>query len=104
MVEDALELLACPRCGGALRKPLRCASCGAEFGAPAGVPELRLPSDVRTEAVREFYAQAPSRAIRRATAIPGCGRERSAAIWPGCSTRRSPATRASRRWAAGPGR
>ncbi|HKB77111.1 MAG TPA: class I SAM-dependent methyltransferase, partial [Myxococcales bacterium] len=59
MVEDALELLACPRCGGALRKPLRCASCGAEFGAPAGVPELRLPSDVRTEAVREFYAQAP---------------------------------------------
>ncbi len=59
MLDEALDLLACPRCGGPLRRPLRCASCGAEYGAERGVPELRLDADARTETVREFYAQAP---------------------------------------------
>jgi len=59
MLQDALELLACPRCGGPLRAPLRCTACDVEYGAPKGIPELRLPADARTETVREFYAQAP---------------------------------------------
>jgi len=59
MLAEALELLACPRCGGPLRAPLRCVSCGVDYGAPQGIPELRLPADARTETVREFYAHAP---------------------------------------------
>jgi 2-polyprenyl-3-methyl-5-hydroxy-6-metoxy-1,4-benzoquinol methylase len=52
------ELLACPRCAGELRR-LRCGSCGVQYAAPGGIPDLRLPADARTEAVREFYARAP---------------------------------------------
>jgi 2-polyprenyl-3-methyl-5-hydroxy-6-metoxy-1,4-benzoquinol methylase len=52
------ELIACPRCAGELRR-LRCGSCGVQFAAPGGIPDLRLPTDARTEAVREFYARAP---------------------------------------------
>src|SRR5438132_1094896 len=59
MLQEALALLACPRCAGALRKSLRCASCGAEYGAAGGIPELRLPADARTENVRDFYSHAP---------------------------------------------
>ncbi|HET9752306.1 MAG TPA: class I SAM-dependent methyltransferase [Myxococcales bacterium] len=51
-------LLACPRCGGEL-PALRCASCGVQYAAPGGIPDLRLPSGSRTERVRQFYAQAP---------------------------------------------
>ena len=59
MLAEAIELLACPRCGGPLRAPLRCASCRSDYGAPNGIPELRLEADGRTEAVRGFYSQAP---------------------------------------------
>ncbi len=59
MLDEMLDLLACPRCGGRLRRPLRCASCSVEYGAERGVPELRLDADARTETVREFYGQAP---------------------------------------------
>ena len=52
------DLLACPRCGGALAR-LRCAACGEQYRAPGGIPDLRLPADARTESVREFYARAP---------------------------------------------
>ncbi len=52
------ELLACPRCGGALAQ-LLCRACGAQYRAPGGIPDLRIPSDSRTERVREFYARAP---------------------------------------------
>lgn len=52
------DLLACPRCAGELRS-LRCEPCGAQYEAPGGIPDLRLPADGRTEAVREFYARAP---------------------------------------------
>jgi 2-polyprenyl-3-methyl-5-hydroxy-6-metoxy-1,4-benzoquinol methylase len=51
-------LLACPRCAGDLRD-LRCGSCGVQYAAPGGIPDLRLPADARTEAVREFYARSP---------------------------------------------
>ena len=67
------DLLACPRCGGALgasgepRGPsnansparLRCGACGEQYSAPGGIPDLRIPSDARTERVRAFYARAP---------------------------------------------
>jgi len=59
MLEEALELLACPRCGGRLRTQLRCGPCGVEYAAAKGIPELRLSADARTETVRHFYAQAP---------------------------------------------
>ncbi len=52
------ELLACPRCAGELRG-LRCESCDVQYTAPGGIPDLRVPADARTEAVREFYARAP---------------------------------------------
>jgi len=60
MLEEALELLACPRCGGALSAPpLSCRRCAAEYEVRDGIPDLRLPADARTEAVRAFYSEAP---------------------------------------------
>src|SRR6188472_2916388 len=53
------ELLACPSCGGSLAADWSCAGCGLGFTAPAGIPDLRLPGDSRTEAVRRFYDRAP---------------------------------------------
>ena len=52
------DLLACPRCGGGLGG-LRCSVCGEQYPAAGGIPNLRIPSDARTERVREFYARAP---------------------------------------------
>jgi 2-polyprenyl-3-methyl-5-hydroxy-6-metoxy-1,4-benzoquinol methylase len=52
------DLLACPRCGGPLRA-LRCDACPAQYDAPGGIPDLRLPADVRMEQVRGFYMAAP---------------------------------------------
>ena len=52
------DLLACLRCGGPLRA-LRCDACPAQYDAPGGIPDLRLPSDARTEQVRGFYMAAP---------------------------------------------
>src|SRR5262245_55324030 len=51
-------LLACPACSGPLEQ-LVCSSCGARYRSPGGIPDLRLPSDSRTEVVREFYSAAP---------------------------------------------
>ncbi len=53
------DLLACPRCGEGALTQLRCAACGEQYSAPGGIPDLRIPSDARTERVREFYARAP---------------------------------------------
>jgi SAM-dependent methyltransferase len=53
------ELLACPACGGALADDWSCTACGTRFAAPDGIPDLRLPGDSRTEAVRRFYDGAP---------------------------------------------
>jgi len=53
------DLLACPACAGALSADWRCGECGAVFDAPDGIPNLRLPGDIRTETVRRFYHAAP---------------------------------------------
>jgi len=53
------ELLACPACGGRLAEDWACGACGGQFSAPDGIPDLRLPADNRTEAVRRFYDAAP---------------------------------------------
>ncbi|HWF84237.1 MAG TPA: methyltransferase domain-containing protein [Vicinamibacterales bacterium] len=58
-MQDFRELLACPACAGPLAADWTCRACGACFDAPDGIPDLRLPGDTRTEAVRRFYAQAP---------------------------------------------
>lgn len=53
------DLLACPSCGGSLAADLRCCACSKQFDAPDGIPNLRLPGDMRTETVRRFYEAAP---------------------------------------------
>jgi SAM-dependent methyltransferase len=52
-------LLACPACAGPLSAEWSCRGCGARFEAADGIPNLRLPGDDRTEAVRRFYEGAP---------------------------------------------
>jgi SAM-dependent methyltransferase len=54
-----LELLICPACQGELASDWSCRSCGMRYEAPDGIPNLRLPGDARTEAVRGFYEKAP---------------------------------------------
>src|SRR5690349_23007868 len=58
-MEGVLELLACPVCRGALAADWVCGSCGKQYEAPDGIPNLRLESDARVEVVRRFYEQAP---------------------------------------------
>jgi SAM-dependent methyltransferase len=53
------ELLACPACGGRLGPDWSCRGCGTAFDAAEDIPNLRLPGDARTEAVRHFYQRAP---------------------------------------------
>ena len=53
------DLLACPACQGRLDGKWVCCDCGAQFGAPDGIPSLRLPGDISTEKVRRFYDRAP---------------------------------------------
>src|ERR1700674_4147447 len=58
-MDEFRELLACPACAGALTADWSCRGCGARFDAPDGIPNLRLPGDGRTDAVRRFYEDAP---------------------------------------------
>src|SRR6266542_7058329 len=58
-MEALRELLACPACGGSLTADWSCCVCAIRFDAPDGIPNLRLPGDGRTEAVRRFYERAP---------------------------------------------
>ncbi|HKT75963.1 MAG TPA: methyltransferase domain-containing protein [Sphingobium sp.] len=59
MQEEALSLIACPRCGGGLDRALACGGCGAAYQEADGIIDLRLPGDARTERVRGFYSEAP---------------------------------------------
>jgi SAM-dependent methyltransferase len=52
-------LLACPACGGTLEADWSCGSCRVRFEAADGIPNLRLPGDARTEAVRRLYERSP---------------------------------------------
>ena len=58
-MEAFRDLLACPACAGTLTAQWSCSGCGARFAAPDGIPNLRLPCDARTDAVRRFYEGAP---------------------------------------------
>lgn len=53
------QLVACPACAGPLAEDWSCHDCGRRFEVQDGIPNLRLPGDVRTEAVRRFYDRAP---------------------------------------------
>ena len=67
----ALELLACPACGGDITPRYTCASCERPFSAPDGVFDLRLPADERTETVRRFYEVAPFPGYRERDTLSG---------------------------------
>jgi SAM-dependent methyltransferase len=58
-VHPSRELFACPACTGSLAEDWSCSACDIRYDAPDGIPNLRLPGDARTEAVRCFYQQAP---------------------------------------------
>jgi SAM-dependent methyltransferase len=58
-MEAFRELLACPACADRLAADLSCQRCGTRFDAPDGIPNLRLPGDARTDAVRRFYERTP---------------------------------------------
>jgi SAM-dependent methyltransferase len=58
-VERFLKLLACPACAGALAADWSCGACGARYDATDGIPNLRLATDTRVDAVRRFYERAP---------------------------------------------
>ena len=53
------DLLACPACEGALTTDWSCERCRAQYEAPEGIPNLRLPGAMRVDAVRRFYAESP---------------------------------------------
>ena len=53
------ELLACPACRGALTADWTCRECGERYEAPDGIPNLRLETGARADAVRRFYDRAP---------------------------------------------
>jgi SAM-dependent methyltransferase len=58
----SIDLLACPACrGGVLDEgeQIVCAACAATYPVRGGIPDLRVPSDRRTETVRDFYTVAP---------------------------------------------
>ncbi|MGH7281921.1 MAG: methyltransferase domain-containing protein [Polyangiaceae bacterium] len=61
MSESVLELLACPTCRGDLigGASLRCDACGVDYPIKNDIPVLRVPSEARTETVREFYMESP---------------------------------------------
>jgi SAM-dependent methyltransferase len=58
-MERFLKLLVCPACEGALAADWSCRGCGARYDAPDGIPNLRLATDARVDAVRRFYEHAP---------------------------------------------
>src|SRR5215468_7153820 len=106
MRDELLDVLACPACGGRLvaaATTLSCAACAAVYATRAGIPDLRLPGDERSDAVREFYAVAPFPGYPPRFSLSAL-RAPVAASSPAPSTPRSPATRACSRSAAAPAR
>jgi len=70
LVDQHLDLFACPACGGAMavtedRCSMECCDCGQTFGSEAGIPLLFWPNewdeakeDV-TEKIKAFYEETP---------------------------------------------
>jgi SAM-dependent methyltransferase len=58
-VQDLLDLLACPACGGAISVRWSCEQCTAQYKTTDGIPDLRVGGDERTETVRRFYERQP---------------------------------------------
>ncbi|MEO8799824.1 MAG: methyltransferase domain-containing protein [Polyangiaceae bacterium] len=57
-----LDVFACPSCRGDLDErgeALGCAKCDVDYPIVNGIPDLRIPSEARTETVRAFYMEAP---------------------------------------------
>ncbi|HEX7667200.1 MAG TPA: hypothetical protein VF407_21865, partial [Polyangiaceae bacterium] len=57
-----LDVFACPTCRGDLAEngaALHCAACTVDYPIVNGIPDLRVPSEARTETVRAFYMEAP---------------------------------------------
>jgi SAM-dependent methyltransferase len=65
------ELIACPKCTGQLAGDWSCSGCGTRFTASDDVPDLRLPGDARTEAVRAFYERTPFPGYAAHESMPG---------------------------------
>jgi len=58
----SIDLLACPACRAGVRDEghqIVCTGCPATYPVTGGIPDLRVPSDRRTETVRDFYTIAP---------------------------------------------
>jgi len=53
------DLLACPVCGGDVTEQWSCTLCDRQYLAENEIPNLRMSSDPRVEAVRKFYEDAP---------------------------------------------
>src|SRR5262249_25016283 len=70
-MDEFADLIVCPACSGRLSSGWRCADCGAQFEAPDGIPNLRLPGDARTETVRRFYEEAPFPGYRPRESLMG---------------------------------
>src|SRR5580765_4517405 len=58
-MEAFRELLACPACAGPIAADWSCRDCGRRVDRPDDIPDLRVPGNERTEAVRRFYDRAP---------------------------------------------
>ena len=82
-----------------------CVGVRRGYDAPDGIPNLRLPVDARTEAVRRFYERAPFPGYPPRDSLHRAARARRAErVRPPARSTRFPATRGSSRSAAAPAR
>ncbi|HEY2513059.1 MAG TPA: methyltransferase domain-containing protein [Polyangiaceae bacterium] len=65
-ITSFVDLLACPKCRGALesardggREALRCMACAELYPIFGGIAALRVNAEDRTEKVRDFYMESP---------------------------------------------
>ena len=98
------DLLACPACEGILDVDWRCRACGARYEAPEGIPNLRVGSNARVEAVRRFYAETPFPGYPPRDSLTSLRARAERSEFAGLLDRAIPATRASWKSAAAPGR
>ena len=90
--------------GHALGGLVAVCGCGAQFDAPDGIPNLRLPGDARTEAVRRFYEHAPFPGYPPRDSLQALRARAERSAFARLLDRAIPATRGSSRSAAAPAR